>query len=156
MASLSLIYDEVTPSDGCLESVPFLSSVRRRKLKYSILISAIAIAIITTGCASTNPKFSGKTVASSQLKSDTLRIIQLVGLPIVKIECDRIESVETSILFVPNDIRGNSNGAIIQGGPIKERWLTSACGKQVAFIVTFIPAPNSMGGNFIEVLPEFP
>lgn len=154
MASLSLIHDEVTPSDGCLGGVPFLSSVRRCKLKCSILISAIAI--ITTACASTNPKFSGETVASPQLRSDTLRLIQLVGLPIVKIECDRIESVKTSILFVPNDIRGNSNGAIIQGGPIKERWLTSACGKQVAFIVTFIPTPNSMGGNFIEILPEFP
>ena len=112
-------------------------------------LPVFAISLVLSACAS-GPRFSGHTIASAQLRADTS--VFVIGIAKAKTGCDHVDSIDTEILSVPNDIQGNKAGIIVGGGDTKERWVATACGKTSSTIVTF--TPDGKGGSYMAVQPE--
>lgn len=72
----------------------------------------------------------------------------IVGATQAATGCKQIDSVQTSILSVDKDLKGNSAGKIIKGDT-SERWVATACGKTASFLVIY--TPDGQGGSFIAV-----
>jgi hypothetical protein len=75
----------------------------------------------------------------------------IVGATQAATGCKQIDSVQTSILSVDKDLKGNSAGKIIKGDT-SERWVATACGKTASFLVIY--TPDGQGGSFIAVRAE--
>jgi len=82
-------------------------------------------------------EFSGKTTATSVVKQDILDTLLPLASAIT--QCKAIESVQMSVETIPNNVKTNSNGIIISGGPIIERWVAKGCGTSVALKVKLTP-----------------
>ncbi len=107
------------------------------------------ICVVLGGCATVGPSFSGQSVASNQLRDDAMQIISAASLG--RAGCDKIDSVKTTVLSVKGELKGNSDGMVTEG-ITTERWVASACGHDIPFLVTF--TPDGEGGSFISVKTE--
>lgn len=105
--------------------------------------------LLLTACA-TGPKYHGSTIADSRLRSDTSAIV--IGVTRAKSKCQNVDAISMSIVSVPSDLQANAAGRIVGGGETVERWLASACGQNVGFIVTF--TPDGQGGTYMTVQAE--
>ena len=107
---------------------------------------AVCISVALGGCAPTGPSFSGESVASKRLRDDAMQIVGPFSLG--RTSSKKIDSVKTTVLGVEGELKGNSNGIVTEGVTM-ERWVASACGQDIPFVVTF--TPDGQGGSFIDV-----
>lgn len=111
-------------------------------------VTSLLVLLVLAACAS-GPKFYGQSVADSRLRADTMLFI--VGPTQAATNCKQVDSIQTSILSVDKDLKGNAAGKVIKGDT-SERWVATACGKTAGFRVTY--TPDGQGGSFISVRPE--
>jgi hypothetical protein len=92
-------------------------------------------------------EFSGKSTATPVLKQDILKALLPLASAIT--QCKAIDSIQMSLETMPDDVKTNSNGIIISGSPVIERWVAAGCGTSVALKVTL--APDGKGGEFYTI-----
>lgn len=114
-----------------------------------ILLLALAVPLALVGCAS-GPQFSGQTLATPKLRSDTLAM--LTPYNATRTGCDKIDAVDTAVVATPTNVETNADGNILRSSPARERWLATSCGSQAAYQVDYIP--DGSGGNFISIKAE--
>jgi hypothetical protein len=112
----------------------------------SVVLLLLLLALFA--CAS-GPRFSGQSVADSRLRADTT--VFIIGPTLAATNCKQVDSIQTSIISVDKDLQGNAAGKIVKGDT-SERWVASACGKTVSFLVTY--HPDGQGGSFLAVHQE--
>lgn len=109
--------------------------------------AGVAVLLALAGCAASGPQFSGQSLASDQLRRDTLEMLRPYHS--ARTGCERIEAIETSVVKEPGNVLTDDSGAVMKGSPARERWIATACGTQAAYQVDFIP--DGAGGNFISI-----
>ena len=107
---------------------------------------AVALLLLVPSLANAL-ELSGTSTATPQLKSDTLR--SLIPLALAATACDRVDSIQMSVISIPTTRQVNSQGVIVKGEPTRERWVASACGRQAAYAVTF--TPDGAGGAYFNI-----
>lgn len=110
-------------------------------------LAAMAALAVLTGCGTSAPQFSGQSLASDQLRRDTLEMLKPYNS--ARTGCERIEAIETSVVREPGNVLTNDSGAVMKGSPARERWIATSCGSQAAYHIDFIP--DGSGGNFISI-----
>lgn len=112
-------------------------------------LASVVILAAVAGCSASQPRMTGDSVASAKLRKDTLALVEVYALGVTG--CQRVDSVETSVVSVSDVIAGNRAGAMT-AGTVQERWVALACGRSVSLLVTF--TPDGSGGSFISVEGE--
>lgn len=116
------------------------------------LATWLMMAWVVAGCASSAPPFSGQSLASDQLRRDTLAMLRPYNA--TRTGCERIEAIDASVIREPGNVQTDDRGAVTKGSPARERWVATSCGSQAAYLVDYIP--DGTGGNYISIKAETP
>ena len=115
-----------------------------------VFLPGLAVLFAVAACSTPGPQFSGQSLASDQLRRDT--VAMLAPYNTARTGCERIDAIETAVVQTPGNVLTNDSGAIVKGSLARERWVATTCGTQAAYLVDYIP--DGSGGNFISIKAE--
>ena len=120
-------------------------------MNFRIFLLAAAL-VASLPATATQVRFTGPTTADSTLTMDTLRNVALLGPG--QLSCPTVEAVEVQEIL-PESFMPPAKYVPAGSTSVRyERWNATFCGKVVALLIAFWPAPT--GGMMFQVSYPYP